>query len=146
VRSDIAVCSVHPAYVDTPTYLESGNHTGRELRPVPPVVEPERVAEQIVALAVRPRRSARVGALNLGALPYALAPDPVGRLTARLLGRYLLHTGRRVAPDAGGLFHPVAGPAETRGGWGDRQRRRARTVVALAAGAVAVGAVATRRR
>jgi hypothetical protein len=131
--------------VDTPTYLESGNHTGRELRPLPPVVEPERVAEQIVALAVRPRRSVRVGAINLGSLPYALAPDAVGRLTARLLGHYLLRTGRRVPPYPGALFSPVDGPAETRGGWGDRQRRKVRAAVALA-GVVAAGAVATRAR
>jgi NAD(P)-dependent dehydrogenase (short-subunit alcohol dehydrogenase family) len=39
-RSRIEVCGVYPAYVDTPTYLNSANYTGRELRPVPPVVPP----------------------------------------------------------------------------------------------------------
>jgi NAD(P)-dependent dehydrogenase (short-subunit alcohol dehydrogenase family) len=39
-RSDIEVCGVYPAYVDTPTYLNSANYTGRTLRPVPPVVPP----------------------------------------------------------------------------------------------------------
>ena len=39
-RSDIEVCGVYPAYVDTPTYLNSANYTGRALRPVPPVVPP----------------------------------------------------------------------------------------------------------
>jgi NAD(P)-dependent dehydrogenase (short-subunit alcohol dehydrogenase family) len=43
-RSDIEVCGVYPAYVDTPTYLNSANYTGRTLRPVPPVVPPERGA------------------------------------------------------------------------------------------------------
>jgi NADP-dependent 3-hydroxy acid dehydrogenase YdfG len=74
VRSQVAVCGVYPAFVDTPTYLESGNWTGRALRPVPPVVAPERVAGRIVGLARRPRRAVRVGALNLLSLPYALAP------------------------------------------------------------------------
>jgi NAD(P)-dependent dehydrogenase (short-subunit alcohol dehydrogenase family) len=63
-RSDIEVCGVYPAYVDTPTYLNSVNYTSRTLRPVPPVVPPERVAERIVGLALRPRRSVRVGALH----------------------------------------------------------------------------------
>jgi short-subunit dehydrogenase len=52
-HSDIEVCGVYPAYVDTPTYLNSANYTGRTLRPVPPVVPPERVAEQIVGLTLR---------------------------------------------------------------------------------------------
>jgi NAD(P)-dependent dehydrogenase (short-subunit alcohol dehydrogenase family) len=62
-RSDIAVCGVYPAYVDTPTYRASGNYTNRSLRPVPPVVPPERVADAVVRLTVRPRRAVRVGAL-----------------------------------------------------------------------------------
>jgi NAD(P)-dependent dehydrogenase (short-subunit alcohol dehydrogenase family) len=52
-HSGIEVCGVYPAYVDTPTYLNSANYTGRTLRPVPPVVPPERVAEQIVGLTLR---------------------------------------------------------------------------------------------
>jgi NADP-dependent 3-hydroxy acid dehydrogenase YdfG len=146
VRSRIAVCSVHPAYVDTPTYLESGNWTGRELRPVPPVVEPERVAERIVGLALRPRRSVRVGAAHGVTVLSALAPDTVGRLAARLGRRYLLRSGRPSAPFAGGLTGPVAGPAEVRGGWGARQRRTARLAAASAAAGAAGIAVAARRR
>ncbi len=34
-RSRIEGCGVYPAYVDTPTYLNSANYTGRALRPVP---------------------------------------------------------------------------------------------------------------
>ncbi|MDP9408756.1 MAG: SDR family NAD(P)-dependent oxidoreductase, partial [Actinomycetota bacterium] len=74
-HSRIAVCGVYPAYVDTPTAITSGNFTGRRLRPVPPVVPPERVADAIVGLAVRPRRSRRVGALNAVAVAYWLAPE-----------------------------------------------------------------------
>ncbi len=48
-HSQIHVCGVYPAYVDTSTAVNSGNYTGRTLRPVPPVVPPERVAETIVA-------------------------------------------------------------------------------------------------
>src|SRR5215203_2396470 len=74
-RSEIEVCGVYPAYVDTPTYLNSANYTGRALRPVPPVVPPERVAQRIVGLALRPRHSVRVGSLNALAVPHAIAPD-----------------------------------------------------------------------
>ena len=140
-RSRIEVCGVYPAYVDTPTYLNSANYTGRALRPVPPVVPPERVAEKIVGLAFRPRRSARVGALNASYLPYALAPDLSGRLAARFGGRYLFRLGPPADDSDGGLFGTVEGKAETRGGWGEPQRRRARRAAAIRA-AIAAGVTA----
>jgi NADP-dependent 3-hydroxy acid dehydrogenase YdfG len=145
VRSDIAVCGVYPAFVDTPTYLESGNWTGRTLRPVPPVVPPERVAQRIVSLAVRPRRAARVGALNAASLPYALAPETAARITARLGRRYLLRSGPPAGPEPGGLPGPVAGPASTRGGWGAPQRRRLRGLAGAAGVVATAGAVVARR-
>jgi NAD(P)-dependent dehydrogenase (short-subunit alcohol dehydrogenase family) len=140
-HSGIEVCAVYPAYVDTPTYLNSANYTGRTLRPVPPVVPPERVAEQIVGLALRPRRSVRVGALHASAVPYALAPDSTGRLAARLGGRFLFRSGPPADATDGGLFETVAGRAEARGDWGMPERRRARRAVAIGA-AVAAGASA----
>jgi NAD(P)-dependent dehydrogenase (short-subunit alcohol dehydrogenase family) len=140
-HSGIEVCAVYPAYVDTPTYLNSANYTGRTLRPVPPVVPPERVAEQIVGLALRPRRSVRVGALHASAVPYALAPDSTGRLAARLGGRFLFRSVPPADATDGGLFETVAGRAEARGDWGMPERRRARRAVAIGA-AVAAGASA----
>ena len=107
-RSEIEVCGVYPAYVDTPTYLESANYTGRSLRPVPPVVPPERVAERIVGLALRPQRAVRIGALHTSAVPYALAPDRTGRLVGRLAKRFLLHSGPPAATTDGGLFETVS--------------------------------------
>jgi NAD(P)-dependent dehydrogenase (short-subunit alcohol dehydrogenase family) len=114
-HSDIEVCGVYPAYVDTPTYLNSANYTGRALRPVPPVVPLERVAERIVGLALRPRRSVRVGALHASAVPYALAPDPTGRLAARMGGRFLFRSGPPAGASDGGLFETVPAEAEVRG-------------------------------
>jgi NAD(P)-dependent dehydrogenase (short-subunit alcohol dehydrogenase family) len=140
-RSEIEVCGIYPAYVDTPTYLNSANYTGRTLRPVPPVVPPERVAERILGLALRPRRSARVGALHASAVPYALAPDPTGRLAARLGGRFLFRSGPPAAASDGGLFETVAGRAEVRGGWGEPGRKRLRRVLVVGA-AFAAGASA----
>ena len=140
-RSGIEVCGVYPAYVDTPTYLNSANYTGRALRPVPPVVPPERVAERILGLALRPRRSARVGALHASAVPYALAPDPTGRLAARLGGRFLFRSALPAAASDGGLFESVAGRAEVRGGWGEPGRKRLRRALAIGA-AFAAGASA----
>src|SRR5215216_5017086 len=140
-RSGIEVCSVYPAYVDTPTYLNSANYACRALRPVPPVVSPERVAERIVGLALRPRRTIRVGALHASAVPYALAPDSTGRLAARLGRQFLFRSGPPADASDGGLFKTVAGRAEARGDWGMPERRRARRAVAIGA-ALAAGASA----
>ena len=120
-RSEIEVCGVYPAYVDTPTYLESANYTGRSLRPVPPVVPPERVAERIAGLTLRPRRAVRIGALHTSAVPYALAPDTTGRLVGRLAKRFLLHSGPPAAATDGGLFGTLpTNAAVVRGGWVSR--------------------------
>jgi short-subunit dehydrogenase len=140
-HSGIEVCAVYPAYVDTPTYLNSANYTGRALRPVPPVVTPERVAERIVGLALRPRRTIRVGALHASAVPYALAPDLTGRLAARLGRHFLFRSGPPADASDGGLFETVAGRAEARGDWGMPERRRARRAVLIAA-ALTAGASA----
>jgi hypothetical protein len=141
-HSEIEVCGVYPAFVDTPTYLNSANYTGRTLRPVPPVVAPERVAERIVGLALRPRRAAHVGALHASAVPYALAPDSTGRLVGQLGGRFLLRSGPPADASDGGLFETVAAGPEVRGGWGVAERARTRRAVALAAFAGLAGASA----
>src|SRR5215211_6252591 len=119
-HSEIEVCGVYPAYVDTPTYLNSANYTGR---------------------ALRPRRSVRVGALHASAVPYALAPDRTGRLAARLGRHFLFRSGPPADASDGGLFETVAGRAEARGEWGMPERRRARRAVAIGA-ALAAGASA----
>src|SRR5215210_7066365 len=137
LRSEIEVCCVYPAYVDTPTYLNSANYTGRALRPVPPVVPPERVAERIVGLALRPRRSVRVGALHASSVPYVLAPDPTGRLVARLGGRFLFHSGPPADASDGGLFEKVPAEAQVPGEWGLPERRQARRAVAIGVALVA---------
>src|SRR5215204_4628544 len=140
-HSQIEVCGVYPAYVDTPTYLNSANYTGRTLRPVPPVVPPERVAERIVGLALRPRRAVHLGALHASVVPCALAPDSTGRLVGRLGRHFLFRSGPPADASDGGLFETVAGRAEARGDWGIPERRRARRAVAIGA-ALAAGASA----
>jgi NADP-dependent 3-hydroxy acid dehydrogenase YdfG len=105
-HSRIQVCGIYPAFVDTPTPVNSANYTGRTLRLVPPVVMPERVAEAIVSLSESPRRARRVGALHALSAGYAVAPGPAGRLAARLGGWYFLRAGEPARPTDGGLFTP----------------------------------------
>ena len=98
------------------------------------------MAEQIVGLALRPRRSVRVGALHASAVPYALAPELTGGLAARLGKRFLFRSGPPADASDGGLFETVAAEPEVRGGWGMPERRRAKRAVALAATIAGVSA------
>ena len=116
-RSRVQVCGVYPGYVDTPTDRHSANYTGRELRPVPPVLDPERVAEAIVGLALRPRRSLHLGLHHALRVPHALAPEATGRIAGPLWQRFLLRSGASAPPTEGTLFEPVAEGTGTRGGW-----------------------------
>lgn len=83
----------------------------------------------------------RVGALQTSAVPYALAPDPTGRLAARLGRRFLFRSGPPADASDGGLFETVPAEPEIRGGWGMPERRWAKRAVAIAATLAGVSAV-----
>jgi NAD(P)-dependent dehydrogenase (short-subunit alcohol dehydrogenase family) len=141
--SDIAVCGVYPGFVDTPTNVHSANYTGRALRPVPPVIEPARVAEAIVALSIRPQRAVHIGAHHALAGPYAMAPEATGRILGRLARQFLLQSGPSAEPFAGTLFEPVPEGTGVRGGWGLPERRRAKQTSLAALAGVACFSVFT---
>jgi hypothetical protein len=117
-RSGIEVCGVYPGYVDTPTDIHSASHTGRTLRPVPPVLAPEEVAEGIVDLALHPRRALHFGLQHALALPYTLAPEMTGRIAGPLWERFLLRSGPPAPPTDGTLSEPMAEGTGLHGSWG----------------------------
>jgi hypothetical protein len=140
-RSAVQICGVYPGPVDTPIPLHAANYSGRELRPIPPVLDPEDVAERIVRLALRPHRALYLGLHHATVPAYKLAPEVVGRAMGRLGARFLLHSGPKAAPTDGALFAPVAGTTTMRIGWGSLERRQARQV-ALGVAACIVGLAA----
>ena len=131
-KTKIEVCGVYPTFVDTPTNIHSANYTGRALRPVPPVLTPERVADAMVALALRPRRALYIGVQHALAPPYALAPEVTGSLMGHASRRFFLELGPPAEPFDGTLFQPVREGVGTRGRWGVPERRRARKGALLA--------------
>jgi short-subunit dehydrogenase len=116
-RSGVEVCGVYPGYVNTPTDIHSTNHTGRALRPVPPVLEPEEVAEGIVGLALRPRRALHLGLQHALTVPYTLAPEMTGRIAGPIWEQFLLRSGPPAPPSDGTLFEPMQQGTGTRGTW-----------------------------
>jgi NAD(P)-dependent dehydrogenase (short-subunit alcohol dehydrogenase family) len=114
---DIHVCTLLPSAVDTPLFHHAGNVTGRAVRPIPPVYDPEAVARAMVNLAVRPRRTRIVGnAMRLGNLLQKFAP----RLAEELMAIHMERTGflpRLVPPTTGNLFEPMFAWTGRSGGW-----------------------------
>ncbi|NLD72293.1 MAG: SDR family oxidoreductase [Chloroflexi bacterium] len=118
----IHVCTVMPSAVDTPFYHQAANYSGRALRPLPPVMPAERVAEAIIDLVARPRDVVVVGA---AAWFMRLANALVPRVFDRQSPRYVLHTqfaDEHEAPTEGNLFRPHPAWAQVSGGWLRRGR------------------------
>ncbi len=143
----VAVATVLPAAIDTPIYAAAANHSGRAVRPPPPVYTAERVAGVIIGALRRPRREVVAGGV-LGrafALQHAVLPA----LTEQLLGIDVDLSLRGTADStAGNLYVPDRDPARVTGGGQGRRRERRRTGAVLTAAGLtlATRAVITRAR
>ncbi|HEU4461399.1 MAG TPA: SDR family NAD(P)-dependent oxidoreductase, partial [Solirubrobacterales bacterium] len=58
---EIHVATMAPQAVDTPIFDHAGNYTGRRVRPIPPVLDPEEVARGIELCAENPKREVNYG-------------------------------------------------------------------------------------
>jgi len=102
--SNIHVCGVLPAAVDTPIYQHGANYMGRKARAIAPVYDPAKVAAAIVRLAESPRDQVVFsGFARWLAATAILAPSIVERVVARFAPQ--LQFTRCVAEvSAGNLF------------------------------------------
>lgn len=140
----IAVCTVLPGTVDTPIYRHAANTVGRELRPLPPVVSPERVAAAVVRLADRPRSRTVVGRTqHAGVWLHRLAPGLYDRVVGPAV-RLLTLRRRRVEPHDGTVFHPDTPSNAVRDGWRAHDGRLLGAAGAAVGGAVWVTALVRR--
>lgn len=145
--TDIHVCVLLPASIDTPIFQHAGNLTGRAVKAVAPVTDVEEVAEAIVSLALRPRRELATGrGARVATVSARMAPGLTERVTRRKVEKdhFQEHASEETP---GNLFAPMAGTDAVSGGWRERQpRRAARAIVpVLVAAAAAAGTVAWRR-
>lgn len=114
----IHVCGVYPSFTDTPGMTHGANYTGHELQPESPFYDdPEDVAETIVALALRPRAQAMVGALTpLTRLGHAMAPRLMEKIAGHGAHRHFDRTPPAPASD-GNLFEPMEKGRGVTGGY-----------------------------
>lgn len=114
---DIHVCDVFPAFIDTPGVQHGANYTGRQLKPAPPVYDPQDVADAILSLARFPRGAVTVGGTAHAArLAHLLMPGALGWLMARLMNLYFWKAPAAPMTD-GNLFEPSTSDLTIRGGW-----------------------------
>jgi hypothetical protein len=129
----IRVCTLLPMAMDTPIFRPAANHTGREVKAVPPVYDPDLVAKTVLALIRRPRDEAIVGGFGrLLSLGRHLAPGLVEAAIARL------QLGAEPAPPSpGNLLAPTRDGWRVRGGWAALPLHPARQRHLAAAGLLA---------
>lgn len=118
------ICLVLPSSVDSPIFTHAANHSGHELRAIPPAMSPWRVAAAIVRCTRRPRRVVTVGA-NARAMLIGdrLAPRLTSWMVARWSARLVVRA-RPAAPSSGNLHEPTP-PATVLGGYRQLGWRRA---------------------
>jgi short-subunit dehydrogenase len=141
----VEVCTVLPGSVDTPIHRNAANTLGRPLRPLPPVLAPERVAAAVVDLADRPRPRVVVGRLQLpAAWVQRLAPRTYDALAGWAVDRIAV-LPQRVRPTAGTVFSP-GDRHSVRDGWRARDAARTGAALGVVGGIAAAGSTLVLRR
>ena len=133
----IEVATMVPQAVDTPIFEHAGNYTGRQVRPIPPVLDPEEVARGIELCAENPKREVNYGQAGRALeILYAAAPSLYRRLAHRA---FVKGTWGKVPaePRPGNVLRST-GPHRVGGGWHARRRGALRRAfLAAAAGGIA---------
>jgi NAD(P)-dependent dehydrogenase (short-subunit alcohol dehydrogenase family) len=118
---DIHAATVVPEAIDTPIFEHAANYTGRQVRAIPPVLDPEEVARGIEACAESPRREVTYGRAGRALeVMHATAPPLYRRLAnpAFVQGTW----GETAADPAPGNVLAPTEPHRVDGGWRTRRR------------------------
>lgn len=128
--TDINVCVVMPASIDTPLFQQAANYTGRAVKPMEPIYNPEKVSKAIVKLMRRPTDLVYVGHAGrmMGTLN-KISSKTYEKVMARQVERD--HFEDLPAPDRdGNLFEPQDRWARVDGGWNGTTNGAAKVVAA----------------
>jgi short-subunit dehydrogenase len=117
-ESDIHVCTVMPVSMNTPLFRHAANYSGHKAQAIPPVYDPERVAETIVELAWNPQREVIVGTSGrLLTAQQKLSPELTERQLAKLTHRRQIERSPRERTRSGNLFRPMREGSEVHDEW-----------------------------
>jgi short-subunit dehydrogenase len=119
---DVHVCIVSPGSTNTPIYYQAANYLDHEARPPVPVLQPERVASEIVELSRRPRGhvSVPVGPPNPVIITgFRFLPFVYDRIVGPLF-RVGALTRKEQGPTSGNVLSPQADEERVHGHWPER--------------------------
>ncbi len=115
--TNIHVCDLFPAFLDTPGTQHAGNYTGVVLRPAPPVYDPQSVARAMVKLSLHPKDGTTIGSVaTLLRLAHFVSPKLTRNLTALFMKTYFNEADESPAT-SGNVFEPVEYGTSIYGGW-----------------------------
>jgi short-subunit dehydrogenase len=116
-EAEINVCTICPPSIDTPFFDNAKTKEGYAPRPMPPVYQPETVAEAMVACAEDPRREVLIGSAGKAfALFNTLAPG----VTDWFLGKTAINGQLTNEPKPAAAAHNLydsAADGREHGGW-----------------------------
>jgi short-subunit dehydrogenase len=136
----IAVSLVLPGAVDTPIYRQAANYVGREIRPLPPVVSPQRVVAAVVRAVDHPKAEFIVGQTHhLGAWAHQMMPRLYDRVVGPLVDQFALRNAPSRAHE-GNVFEPNPSLNAVDDNWRRHDHRRIGKALATAAGITAASA------
>jgi short-subunit dehydrogenase len=125
-RSRVALTMVQLPAVNTPQFDWARSHLPRKPRPVPPVVQPEAIAEAIYHAACRPRREYWIGGSTIKViLANTILPGWLDRYLAKVAygGQETAVAASSARPD--NLLRPVHDLHRTRGSFSREARKTA---------------------
>ena len=148
-RSKINMVTVELPAVNTPQFDWARTHLPRQPRPVPPVMQPEAIADAILHAVEHPKREYWIGSSTLQViLANMLLPEFLDRYLARVAYKKQMTQVPVLPSRKNNLIEPVTELHRTRGSFGREASRSAMVVsgpamrlgIACAAAAAAFGA------
>jgi NAD(P)-dependent dehydrogenase (short-subunit alcohol dehydrogenase family) len=121
-QSDIRVCTVMPATIDTPLFQHAANYTGRAIKALPPVYDVQTAVKTFVSLIEHPQREVFVGsAARMLTAMHSNMPGMAEQTFARQVDKGHLSQERNAPPTPGNLFEPALEGTTASGGWKDQK-------------------------
>lgn len=121
-KTDIRICTVMPATIDTPLFQHAANFSGRAVKALPPVYDVETAAKTFVELVEHPQREVFIGtAARVLTATHSAAPGAAETMFAKQVDKGHLSQDQAAAPTPGNLFEPALEGATSTGGWKDKK-------------------------
>jgi hypothetical protein len=119
---DIKVCTVMPTSMDTPFFEHAGNYTGKPVKPIPPVYDPQQVIDTIYRLALSPRDEVIVGRYGkIGGVGERFAPKLMEKQMGKNTHKSQMKQKGSARNSSGSVLNPVRSGAGVYGGWLEEQ-------------------------